>query len=57
MPAPLIHVELDKSTLARLNDAFRRFGGQAEKYMSAAGREIAEDVILPTEGLRKYPIS
>ena len=55
MPAPLIHVELDKSTLARLNDAFRRFGGQAEKYMSAAGREIAEDVILPTEGLRKHP--
>ncbi len=55
MPAPIIQVELDKATLARLDAAFRRFGSQAEKYMGAAGREIAEDIILPTEGLRKYP--
>lgn len=55
MPPPIIRVELDRATLDRLDAAFRRFGSQAEKYMAGAGREIAEDIILPTEGLRKYP--
>ena len=55
MPTPIIQVELDKQTLAALQAAMTRFGSQAEKYMGAAGREIAEDIILPTEGLRKYP--
>jgi hypothetical protein len=55
MPAPFIQVELDKQSAALLNRALSQFGKQAEQYMGAAGREIAEDVLLPTEGLRKYP--
>ena len=55
MPAPIIQVELDKPTLSALQAAMTRFGAQVTKYMGAAGREIAEDIILPTEGLRKYP--
>jgi hypothetical protein len=53
--APIIQVEIDKATLDRLNRAFTQFGREAEKYMGAAGREISEDIILPTEGVRKYP--
>lgn len=55
MSAPFIQIELDKGQLAKLNQAFEKFGAQAKKYMGAAGREIAEDIILPTTGVRKYP--
>jgi hypothetical protein len=50
-----ITIEIDKAQLDRLDRAFKQFASQADRYMAAAGKEIADDVILPTVGLRSYP--
>jgi hypothetical protein len=52
-----ITIEIDQAQLARLDRAFKQFASQADRYMAAAGMEIAKDVILPTTGLMSYPRS
>ena len=41
--------------LDNLQQALARFPQMAGKYLQAAGQEAAKDIILPTEGLQKYP--
>jgi hypothetical protein len=38
-----------------LEKAIKRFPAEANKYMRQAGQEAADRVVLPTQGLRKYP--
>lgn len=41
--------------LAELREALAKFPKETARYLEAAGRESASKVILPTEGLKKYP--
>jgi hypothetical protein len=38
-----------------LTAAFRQFPEQANKYLAQAGKEAGSRIILPTEGLKRYP--
>jgi len=38
-------------------DGLNKFPGQVIKNLSQAGREIAERIVYPTEGIKKYPNS
>lgn len=53
MTQPALEVEL--KGLDELNRAMQKFPKTVAKNLGAAGKEAAEDVILPTEGLRNYP--
>lgn len=53
MTQPALEVEL--KGLDKLNKALKQFPKKVIKNLGAAGKEAAEDVILPTEGLRNYP--
>jgi len=39
----------------KIKRALTRFPRQISKYLQAAGKESASRVILPTQGLKKYP--
>ena len=41
--------------LDKLREAFAQFPKKTVQYLNAAGREAGKRIILPTEGLKKYP--
>ena len=49
------NVQITVKGLDRLIKGLGRFPREIARYMSQAGHEAGEDVILKTEGLRKYP--
>jgi len=49
----MIHIEI--RGIENLKLALSRFPQMAARYLQAAGQEAAKDIILPTEGLQKYP--
>ena len=53
MTQPALEVEI--KDLDKLMVAMKKFPRTVAKNLGAAGKESAEDVILPTEGLRNYP--
>ena len=53
MTQPALEIELNG--LDELNAAMEKFPRTVAKNLGAAGKEAADDVILPTEGLRNYP--
>ena len=48
-------MQVEVEGLDRLLAAFKKFPKQVARNMSAAAREAANDVILPTKGLQRYP--
>ena len=48
-------LKIEVKGLDELNRAMKKFPRRVIKNWSAAGKESAEDIILPTEGLRNYP--
>jgi len=48
-----IHIEI--KGIEKLMAALNRFPQKIQSYMGQAGHEAANRVILPTEGLKKYP--
>ena len=50
-------LKIEVTGLDELNIAMKKFPKRVIKNWSAAGKESAEDIILPTEGLRNYPPS
>ena len=62
MPLLDVHVnqdwwvmQVEVKGLDQLMAAFRKFPKQVARNMSTAAREAANDVILPTRGLQRYP--
>jgi hypothetical protein len=53
MTQPALEIEL--KGLDELERAMKKFPRTVAKNLGAAGKESAEDIILPTEGLRNYP--
>ena len=53
MAQPPLEVEI--KGIDELNRAMRKFPRTVIKNLGAAGKESADDVILPTSGLRNYP--
>jgi len=51
----IIMIRIEIKGLENLQQALLRFPKMAGKYLYAAGQEAARGVILPTEGLQKYP--
>ncbi len=53
MPDEFLEIKVqNEEKLAR---AIEQFPRQAERYLSAAGREVADRVILSEQGLKRYP--
>ncbi len=50
-------IKVEITGLKELEAAIQKFPRESQKYLSAAGKEAASKVILPTEGLKKYPPS
>ena len=48
-------IRIEIKGIEDLQQALARFPQIAAKYLQAAGQEAAKDIILPTEGLQKYP--
>jgi hypothetical protein len=48
-------IRIEVQNLDKLQRAIEKFPRAAGKYMQGAGKEAASRVILPTEGLKKYP--
>lgn len=48
-------IQIKVEGLDKLQEALRKFPRQVGKYLGGAGKETAKRVILPTEGLQKYP--
>lgn len=48
-------ITIDVKNLEKLIQALNKFPRQAARYLDGAGKEAASRVILPTEGLKKYP--
>ena len=53
MTQPALEIELNG--LDELNAAMSKYPRTIIKNLGAAGKEAADDVILPTSGLRNYP--
>jgi hypothetical protein len=53
MPDDFISIKVEN--LDKLLEAIQKFPRQAARYLAAAGKEASSHVILPTEGLKKYP--
>ena len=53
MPQPALKIEI--KGLDKFMKAMERFPKKVMKNWSAAGKEAADDIILPTEGLQNYP--
>jgi hypothetical protein len=51
----MANVKISVEGLDKLIKGLERFPREIARYMSQAGHEAGEDVILPTQGLRKYP--
>ena len=50
-----IEIKLDPESERKFSRALDRFAQQSDRYIAAAGREISEDIILPTMGVMRYP--
>jgi hypothetical protein len=48
-------IKVEVEGLEELQRAIERFPREVEKYLGAAGLQAANKVVLPTEGLKKYP--
>jgi len=48
-------IRIEIKGIEKLMAALNRFPGKIKSYMGQAGHEAATRVILPTEGLQKYP--
>ena len=48
-------LKIEVTGLDELNIAMKKFPRRVIKNWSAAGKESAEDIILPTKGLQNYP--
>ena len=49
------NIQIEVKGLDRILKALDRFPGQIGKYIGQAGQEASDRVILPTQGLKKYP--
>src|SRR3990167_9510568 len=49
------NIQIEVRGLDRILKALDKFPGQIQRYIGQAGQESADRVILPTEGLKKYP--
>jgi len=49
------NIQIEVKGLDRILKALDKFPGQIQRYIGQAGQESADRVILPTEGLKKYP--
>ena len=50
-----IEIKLYPESERKFTRALSQFGRQIDRYIGAAGREISEDIILPTVGVMRYP--
>ena len=48
-------VQIEVKGLDKVLAAFDRFPNEIDKYITQAGYESAERIVLPTQGLRTYP--
>jgi hypothetical protein len=49
------NIRIEVQGLKELQAALKKFPTKSMRYLSAAGKEAASKVILPTVGLKKYP--
>jgi hypothetical protein len=48
-------IKIDVQGIEKLIDSLEKYPREIKKYLQAAGKEAGSRVILPTEGLKKYP--
>jgi hypothetical protein len=49
------NIQIEVRGLDKILSNLEKFPGQIQKYISQAGKESSDRVILPTQGLKKYP--